>query len=504
MSRLSSRVFLKQGCLGPATSAILFLFFSHPALLVAGQDSLRKSVVKIFTTAQRPNYYEPWRVGTQENSSGSGCVLPGHQILTNAHVVSDQIFVQVLKDGDTQKYTAKVLAVAHDCDLALLKVEDPEFFKGTRAVTFSEIPSLRDKVQVYGYPMGGEELSITEGVVSRIELVTYSHSLRSLLGVQTDAAINPGNSGGPVFKNKRVVGIAFQGYNAIVAQNTGFIIPTLFIKRFLKDVKTGGYHGVPTLGIYAEVMESEPLRSYFGMKKKETGLLVSKAVFGSSVWGQVKDNDVLLAIDGFAIANDGTIPFRKGERLNFQYPLALHKIGDNLKLKIIRDKKTRTVTVKLKGETRLVPFPRYDRKPSYFIFDGVIFSELDFDYFRASKEADTQFFALYFSGLPSAERKRVVLVNHILPHLINKGYGASYSNLVVQTVNGVQISELKDLLKAFQKPVDGRHIIGFNKAKEVGNKIVLKAEGSKEATDEILKQNNIPSDRSADLQGVSK
>src|SRR5271154_4150872 len=87
--------------------------------LHAGQDPLRKSVVKIFTAAQRPNYYEPWRVGTEENFSGSGCILPGHLILTNAHVVSDQIFIQVLKDGDTQKYTAKEVAVAHDCDLAI-------------------------------------------------------------------------------------------------------------------------------------------------------------------------------------------------------------------------------------------------------------------------------------------------------------------------------------------------------------------------------------------------
>src|SRR5579859_1404852 len=262
-------------------SLYMLLLFLTVAFLVAGplaagEDPLRKSVVKIFTAAQRPNYYEPWRTGTEENVSGSGCILPGHLILTNAHVVSDQIFIQVLKDGDTQKYTAKEVAVAHDCDLAILKVDDSGFFKGTKPVTFGDLPSQGEAVTVYGYPVGGEELSTTQGIVSRIEVVAYSHSLRHLLGVQTDAAINPGNSGGPVFnKKKKMVGVAFQGYNAAVAQNTGFFIPTLFVKRLLKEAKAGGYTGIPSLGIYAQAMENKSMRDYYGMSSHQTGLLVN-------------------------------------------------------------------------------------------------------------------------------------------------------------------------------------------------------------------------------------
>ncbi len=476
---------------------LLPFFQAFPA---SASDGLRRSVVKIFTTARSPNYYEPWRMGSDESMSGSGCILSGHRILTNAHVVSNQIFLQVLKDGDSQKYTAKVLAVAHDCDLALLKVEDPRFFKDTRPVTFGELPFLRDKVEVYGYPVGGEELSITEGVVSRIEVIAYTHSLRRLLGVQTDAAINPGNSGGPVFRRGKMVGVAFQGYNAAVAQNTGFFIPVLFIQRFLKEIQKGKYHEVPAMGIYTEDMENQALRSYYGLKKNQTGVLVTKVVYGSSAWGELKENDVLLAYDKFPIDNDGTVRFRKGEKLNLLYPIGLHRVGDRMKVKVLRDKKVKTLSVKLKGDVRLVPLPRYDQKPPYFIFDGIVFSVLDVDYFRSMKDPDPSFMALYMSGLPSAERKQVVLVNHIIPHLINKGYGSDYSNLVVQKVNGVAISELKDLLKAFQKPINGQHVIEFDKAKEVGTKIVLKAEGSKEATEEILRQNNIPSDRSADLK----
>ena len=477
---------------------VLTLLGTGPS--AASQDPLRKSVVKIFTTAQRCVPQEPWRLGPEENVSGSGCVLPGHLILTNAHVVSNQIFVQVLKDGDTKKYTSHVVSVSHDRDLALLKVDDPKFFNGTKPVTFGDLPELRDKISVYGYPVGGDELSVTEGVVSRIEVVTYSHSLRSLLGVQTDAAINPGNSGGPVFRKKKMVGVAFQGYNAAVAQNTGFIIPVFFVKRFLDDTKKGADQRVPLLGLFCQSVENDSIHSYLGLKRGQSGLLVSKTIYGSSSWGVIKENDVLMAIDGYPVANDGSIAIRNGERVNFQYPLGFHRIGDKIKVKVFRSGKIKILTLKLKGDARLVPFPRYDRKPSYYIFDGMIFTELDSETLSSLKSPDNEWVALYFSGLPSPERRRVVLLDHIIPHASNKGYGTEYSNLIITKVNGRPVADLKSLIEDFKKPVDGRHVVEFDEPRDLGTRIVLKAEGAEAATKEILDTNHIPGDRSADLK----
>ncbi len=491
----------RMSCLHRFLLLLLILLLPIPPASAAGEDALRKSLVKIFTTIQNPNYYEPWRVGPQENVSGSGCVISGHRILTNAHVVSDEIFIQVLKDGDAKKYTAKKIYVAHDCDLAILEVDDPKFFRGTKPIKFGGLPSLKDKVSVYGYPVGGEDLSITDGNISRIEVIQYSHSMRNLLGIQTDAAINPGNSGGPVFSHKKLVGVAFQGYNAAVAQNTGYIVPVQLIQRFLKQVKKGSYSPVPTLGLYAEPMENDALRAYFGMKPDQTGLLVSQVVYRSSAWDKLQANDVLLSIDGFPIANDGTIPLRKGERLNFQYPLCLHKIGDKMVFKILRDQKPKKVTVILKEDARLVPFLKYDVDPTYFIFGGLVFTPLNANYLQISKDAPSGFLPLYFDGLPSENRKQVVLLSHILSHEINKGYGSRYANLVIQKVNGIPISEMKDLIRAFENPKDGRDVIEFDNPVEVGTKIVLDAPKAKQATMDILAKNNIPSDRSQDLKG---
>ncbi len=478
----------------------LFILFLVPGLSSAGNDPLDKSLVKIFTTMQDPNFYEPWRIGSPQYVSGSGCVLPGNRILTNAHVVSNAIFVEVLKEGDSKKYIAKREFVAHDCDLAILKVNDPKFFQGTQPVTFGDLPFKRDKVAVYGFPVGGEELSITEGVVSRIEVSTYAHSMRSILDVQTDAAINPGNSGGPVFKDKKMVGVAFQGYNGAVAQNTGFFVPVPIIKRFLTEIKKGSYQGIPTLGIYTETMENDSLRDYYGMKPDQTGILITEVLYQSSAWNLLKKNDVLLSIDGYPIANDATISFRKGERIHFQYPLDLRQMGDKIKLKVLRDKALLDVEVVLKPELRLIPLVQYDVKPTYFIFDGLVFTPFNTNYPGITKDTPTDLKLLYFHGLPSENRKQVVLLNHVLAHSINQGYDSKYSNLIVTQVNGHNISEMKDLIAAFNDPQDGRHVIKIDKAAEVGTTILLDAAKSKQASDEILDQYDIPSDRSPDLK----
>lgn len=92
-----------------------------------------------------------------------------------------------------------------------------------------------------GYPIGGDTVSVTAGVVSRVEMMPYSHGQAELLGVQVDSAINPGNSGGPAFNDQRqVVGVAFQGLAPTEAEAIGYIIPWVVVSHFLDDVERHG------------------------------------------------------------------------------------------------------------------------------------------------------------------------------------------------------------------------------------------------------------------------
>jgi len=132
-----------------------------------------------------------------------------------------------------------------------------------------ELPQLQDTVTAVGYPQGGDKLSITEGVVSRVELTSYSLTGRKLLTVQIDAAINPGNSGGPVVQNGKLVGIAMQRIQS--AQNIGYMIPTPIINHFFNDLKDDRYDGFPILGIDYNKTENTTLRRYFKINKQEGG-----------------------------------------------------------------------------------------------------------------------------------------------------------------------------------------------------------------------------------------
>lgn len=125
---------------------------------------------------------------------------------------------------------------------------------------------------VVGYPIGGDTISVTSGVVSRIEVTSYAHGSSELLGVQIDAAINAGNSGGPAFNEAgHCVGIAFQSLKNEDAENIGYVIPTPVINHFITDFeRTGGYTGFPILGIEWQKMENPQLRKALGMTVRNT------------------------------------------------------------------------------------------------------------------------------------------------------------------------------------------------------------------------------------------
>lgn len=263
------------------------------------------AVVKIFAVSSSPNYFLPWQNKAQREVTGSGFVISGRRILTNAHVVADQTHMMVRKHGSPIKYHAHIEAVGHECDLALVRVHDDEFWEGMLELELGDIPFLQESVAVVGYPQGGDNISVTGGVVSRVEPTRYVHGAAHLMAIQIDAAINPGNSGGPALMEDKVVGVAFQ--NLANAENIGYIIPVPVIKHFLADVEeTGDYIGFCSLGITCQSTENVQLREHLKMPAGLTGVLVNKIHPLTDTSRCLKRDDVILAFDGTPIANDGT------------------------------------------------------------------------------------------------------------------------------------------------------------------------------------------------------
>lgn len=436
--------------------AFLFLAaFALPPSVLSAAPEPAVSMVRITTASQQPDYSIPWAPGSVMRGVGAGFVIEGNRIMTNAHVVSNATFITVQKEGDPTPWNAYVIHVAHDCDLALLGVRDEAFFKGTKPLSFGGLPALESEVSVFGYPIGGDRLSVTRGVVSRIDFQPYSHSeVDSHLSIQIDAAINPGNSGGPVMQNGKVVGVAFQGYSGAVAQNVGFMIPVPVIHRFLRDVEDGSYDRYMDIAATYFPLINPALRAALDVGDAESGVLVGSVFDDGAASGKLKAGDVILSVDGHKIFDDGKIDL-DGDRVEMAEVFERKFKGDKVQLEILREGKKESLTLEL---SRPWPFEMqaraYDKRPRFVLEGGLLFQPLNRDFLDSIKNKDVRlryFFDCFISDHLYREHPEIVVLSNVLADPVNT-YAAPFKGGIVNRINGRPIHSLQDVAAAFESP----------------------------------------------------
>ena len=293
--------------------AVGMLADSWPTRADQADDAhVRKSVVKVLVTGSRPDPFHPWARSQPQEATASGVVIAGRRILTVSHMINhaSQVYVQADKSGE--KLAAKVVARAPGIDLAVLKLDDDAFFDAHPPLPSNpKLPDLKQTVFAYGFPTGGSELSITRGIVSRVEYTEYYLSVQGLR-VQVDAAINPGNSGGPAAVDGRLVGLVRSRLQQ--ADNIGYLIPTEEIDLFLKDIEDGRYDGKPVLDVYVQKIESEALRARYKLDKKTTGVLIRKVNVADASY-PLRVGDVLTRIGDQVIDNAGMVRIEGNRRV---------------------------------------------------------------------------------------------------------------------------------------------------------------------------------------------
>ncbi|CAB9496438.1 Putative protease Do-like 3, mitochondrial [Seminavis robusta] len=290
----------------------------------------------------------PWQRTTQTKSSGTGFCIRDELLLTNAHVVKSAVDIRVRKHGSTRRYAARVAVYAPDVDLALLEIkgadEKKEFF-GTHddlALELAkELPALQESVHVVGFPTGGTTICITEGVVSRIDLVSAS-AFNNLLAIQIDAAINPGNSGGPAFdKQGKVTGVAFFKNTSKKTDNVGYLIPSSVVETFLgrcqldRDEQTSLYTLSPSVPYDWHPLENASLRLAHKVPSSIHGVLLTSV--SNTLEGILKVGDVLTHVDGKAIADDGQVVLRRDELIQHRYLLRGKRVDEPTIFTVFRD-----------------------------------------------------------------------------------------------------------------------------------------------------------------------
>ncbi|KAM6549897.1 hypothetical protein CsatB_021573 [Cannabis sativa] len=494
------------------------------------------AVVKVFCVHTEPNFSLPWQRKRQYSSSSSGFIIGGRRVLTNAHSVEHHTQVKLKKRGSDTKYLATVLAIGTECDIAMLSVSDDEFWEGVSPLEFGDLPALQDAVTVVGYPIGGDTISVTSGVVSRMEILSYAHGSTELLGLQIDAAINSGNSGGPAFNDKgNCVGIAFQSLKHEDVENIGYVIPTTVITHFIKDYeRNGAYTGFPILGVEWQKMENPDLRSSIGMGPDQKGVRIRRIEPTAPESNVLKPSDVILSFDGVDIANDGTVPFRHGERIGFSYLVSQKYTGDSALVKVLRNKKILEFNIRLATHKRLIPAHIKGKPPPYYIIAGFVFSAVSVPYLRSEfaglfqygKEyefdAPVKLLDKHLHAMAQSIDEQVVVVSQVSPsscafivsssscfhdsHLlteflqvlvadINIGY-EDIVNTQILKFNGKPVRNLKTLANMVESCKD--EYLKFEL--EYDQIVVLQTKTAREATLDILATHCIPSAMSDDLK----
>ncbi|KAL0741791.1 hypothetical protein Bca4012_083304 [Brassica carinata] len=461
------------------------------------------AVVKVFCVHTEPNFSLPWQRKRQYSSGSSGFIIGGRRVLTNAHSVEHHTQVKLKKRGSDTKYLATVLAIGTECDIALLTVNDDEFWEGVSPVEFGDLPALQDAVTVVGYPIGGDTISVTSGVVSRMEILSYVHGSTELLGLQIDAAINSGNSGGPAFNDKgRCVGIAFQSLKHEDAENIGYVIPTPVIGHFIQDYeKHNKYTGFPVIGIEWQKMENPDLRKKMGMESHQKGVRIRRIEPTAPESQVLKPSDIILSFDGVNIANDGTVPFRHGERIGFSYLISQKYTGDSARVKILRNKEILEFNIKLAIHKKLIPGHIGGKPPSYFIVAGFVFTTVSVPYLRSEYGKEYEFDApvklldKHLHAMAQSVDEQLVVVSQVLVSDINIGY-EEIVNTQVLAFNGKPVKNLKCLAEMVENCDD--EYMEFSL--DYDQIVVLQTKTAKEATLDILTTHCIPSAMSDDLK----
>lgn len=457
-------------------------------------NEVRDSVVKIFSTYRGPDFARPWTKQAPQELSGTGFVIAGDRILTNAHVVEQATRIYVQPPNSADKLRVEVIGISQEMDLALIEIkkdsEREEFHANHPVLELSDtLPEIGATVQAIGYPMGGEQVSITEGVVSRIEYTEYNMEARGLR-VQVDAALNHGNSGGPVILDDKVCGVVFSGVE--YAENIGYVIPAEEVHLFLSDIEDGSYDGPPQLHeARFQTCENDALRAYLGLSKDQTGIVYSRPDKDSEQ--PIQEWDVLDKVGTYDIDNAGMVTRDDDLRLHWRYFIRELASNGTVPVTVIRGGESVEVQLAVSNDRdELVPFIGNDY-PEYFICGPMIFTpvrrEHFFNLYLGYGIVDGSPVGLHISDereFPGQEY--VVLAATFLPHSITKGYEV-YGNPTLKSVNGEEIKSVSHLVEVLRDNEDETLMFEFfDRSQE---SLIFNAEELMDSTEEVLEDNSI-------------
>jgi S1-C subfamily serine protease len=477
----------------------MMVVFITSSVRGAGPD---EAVVQVTAIRRYPNVIRPWTKLGPVETKGSGVVIPGNRILTCAHLVTYASEITVQGRDGGRRVDAKVGAVGQGIDLAILNPDDPDFVANRPPLPRStDLPDVMAPVLVYGYPIGGNGLSVTKGIVSRIGFGRYGGGTLGL-HLQVDAAINPGNSGGPALVDGKMVGLASS--RLVGTQGISFILPNEEIDAFLDDVKDGRYDGKPHLSDEYQSLENEALRARLGLGRDVGGMMIRRPDRGAT--SPLREFDVLTQIGDRPLDREGMVQVRDGLRLPFLYLVPRLERRGSVPVRLWRDGHLLELALPVGCQDNSLIRDLDSREPTYFLVGPLVFSPVVGDtteaYFQLNptlmgRNSPILTRAVDHARFPGEEL--VAVTTPLFPHRVARGYDDPIGQ-VVESVNGVAIRNLRHLVEVLRDARD--EYVTFRFAEDRAETLVFRRKELETATAEVMSENGIPRRGTADVMAV--
>jgi S1-C subfamily serine protease len=499
----------REHALGAVAAAPVQAGQTKPAAVASSSAvKIEDSVVRVFATKRMPDIARPWTKQPPMEVTGSGLVIEGKRILTNAHVVLYAVQVQIQGSQAGNKISAKVEVISPEMDLAILKLDDESFFDTHPALSrASVLPQAKDAVMVYGFPTGGTSLSITKGIVSRTDFVGYNYGVAGLR-IQIDAAVNPGNSGGPAVAGEQVIGLAFSALSN--AQNIGYIIPSEEIELFLKDAADGKYDGKPAIYDDLQTLENDALRAFLKLDRSVEGVVVHEPYKTDPAY-PLKKWDVITKIGDMPVDSQGSARLDDIAKINFAYYVQKIVKNNLIPLTIMRQGAVKQIQLPVSPKPVRLIKPLKGEYPSYFIIGPMVFSIAAEELVNAisggnnsalgnSLSAAGNLMFARRSEKPAFEGEQLVIApSALFTHNLSKGYHAPALG-VVKSINDIKVKNLLHLIEIIRDAKEEYLIFEFSGQNT--ESLVFTRKDFLASTEEVLNDNGIRAQGSADAMAV--
>lgn len=412
--------------------------------------ALRQSLVRVHISPVYQDYLFPWRKNPGQDFSVTGLVAARNRILVQAGDVRRVAFLRVQKFSSYSPVQAQVEHLDLEANLALLRVDDKDFFKDLIPLASGDDPRIGAEVQAVRidslFRVYRERVRVSEMRVVADYGFTHlpAHIFHS--NERFDA-------GGILVGEQRVLG--YISYTDKERRNES--VPISVLDTFRKRVLSGEKAFIAQ-GFRLTDLVDAARRKHFRLPESLQGALVSRVLPGTSAYGIIKKNDIILSInqhklDNRGYYNDPDMGKQPASLLIARGNQGLRRPGSKVELEIFRDGHLTAIKLPLKsyrgGAERIAWFVQ--KKPAYIIENGLIFLELSRPLLQQAFGSGWKRKAIELAYLFEQQQyykkpaqDRIIVLARSLPDPVNRGYESIYMKPVID-LNGKKILNLHDM-----------------------------------------------------------